>query len=165
MYLMDGSNRIMISKALNESDRLSGCTKGARRFIERRRSPFNVFSFQTVEDKDTGGIPEEFLMRYNIGGIHINTAAFEKLCSEISLQEHNVDLPMLWGTEKVKLYSGLVPVTAGVFHRIIVREGLIPHIDATKFTVRNWTDRKYYEVCTDKAVYELIDAKAKQALA
>ena len=47
MYLMDGSHRIMISKALNESDRLSGCSKGARRFITRE-TPFNVFSFQTV---------------------------------------------------------------------------------------------------------------------
>jgi hypothetical protein len=163
MYLMDGNNRIMISKALNESDRLSGCTKGARRFVEHRSLPFNVFNFQTVDDKDTGGMPEEFLMRYNIGGIHINQAAFQKLCSEISLQEHTVELPMLWGLQKVKLYSGLVPVTAGVFHRIIVREGVIPHINATEFTVTNWTDRNYYEICTDKAVYNMLDPKAVPA--
>lgn len=160
MYLMDGNSRIMISKALNESDRLSGCTKGARKFVERRSIPFNVFSFQTVEDKDTGGIPEEFLMRFNIGGIHINVAAFEKMRSEISLREHVVDLPMLWGMQKVKLYSGLVPVAPGVFHRIVVREGIIPHIDATAFTIKNWTDRKYYEVCTAKSVYDLIDQQA-----
>lgn len=159
MYLMDGSNRIMISKALNESDRLSGCTKGAKKFVAGRSLPFNVFSFQTVDDKDTGGIPEEFLMRYNIGGIHINVAAFEKLRKEISLQEHQVDLPMLWGMQKVKLYSGLVPIAQGVFHKILLREGLIPHIDAEKFTVKRWTDRRYYEVCTTLAAYELIGEK------
>ena len=160
MYLMDGSSRIMISKALNESDRLSGCTKGARRFVGRRSVPFNVFSFQTVDDKDTGGIPEEFLMRFNIGGIHINVEAFEKLRSEISLQEHVIEMPMLWGMQKVMLYSGLVPVAPGVFHRIVVREGVIPESDATEFTVKNWTSRRYYEVCTSQAVYNMIDERA-----
>src|SRR5436853_4424303 len=43
MYLMDGSSRIMISKALNESDRLSSCTKGARKYMEGKQTPFNVF--------------------------------------------------------------------------------------------------------------------------
>jgi hypothetical protein len=33
MYLMDGSHRIMISKALNESARLYGCSKGARKYL------------------------------------------------------------------------------------------------------------------------------------
>lgn len=157
MYLMDGTTRIMISKALNESDRLSSCTKGARKYITSRTTPFNVFSFQTVEDADTGGMPDEFLMRYNIGGIHINAVAFEKLQQEISLQEHVFDLPMLWGLQKVKLYSGLVPVAAGVFHRIVIREGIIPHINASDFTVKRWTNLRYYEVCTNRYVYELVE--------
>jgi len=163
MYLMDGNNRIMISKALNESDRLSGCTKGAKKLISGRNIPFNVFSFQTVDDKDTGGIPEEFLMRYNIGGIHINVAAFEKLRTEIKLEEHVIELPMLWGMQKVKLYSGLVPVAAGVFHKIVVREGIIPHINATEFTAKAWTERKYYEVCTTQAVYDMVADRAGAA--
>lgn len=154
MYLMDGNNRIMISKALNESDRLSGCSKGSRKYIADKNVPFKVFSFQTVDDKDTGGIPDEFLMRYNVGGIHINEVAFQKLQQEISLQEQTIRFPMLWGPQDVKLFTGLVPVTAGVFHRIIVREGIIPRIDATNFTLTNWTDRKYYEICTSQLVYD-----------
>jgi hypothetical protein len=67
---------------------------------------------------------------------------------------------MLWGTQKVMLYSGLVPVAPGVFHRIVVREGVIAHIDATEFTVKNWTSRRYYEVCTSQAVYNMIDERA-----
>lgn len=158
MYLMDGNNRIMISKALNESDRLSGCTKGSRRYLQGRSLPFSVFSFQTVEDSDTGGIPDEFLMRYNVGGIHINEVAFSKLRQEISLQEHLLELPMLWGTQPVRLYSGLVPVAADVFRRIVIREGIIPHINATDFTVKRWTERKYYEVCTAQEIYELVES-------
>ncbi len=87
-------------------------------------------------------------------------AAFEKLRSEISLSEHVVEIPMLWGMQKVKLYSGLVPVAPGVFHRIVVREGVIPHINAAEFTVKNWTERKYYEVCTAKSVYAMVDERA-----
>ena len=113
MYLMDGSSRIMISKALNESDRLSGCTKGARRFVGRRSVPFNVFSFQTVDDKDTGGIPEEFLeCASTLAASTSMSRRSKKLRSEISLQEHVIEMPMLWGMQKVMLYSGLVPVGA-----------------------------------------------------
>jgi hypothetical protein len=153
MYLMDGSHRIMISKALNESDRLSGCSKGARRFITRE-TPFNVFSFQTVDDSDTGGMPDEFLVRYNIGGIHINSVAFEKLRKEISLREHVIEVPMIWGPEKVKLYSGVVPVERGIFHKILLREGTIARVDGSTFAFEGWTDKKFYEVVVNDALYE-----------
>lgn len=158
MYLMDGSNRIMISKALNESDRLSSCTKGARKFLAGADSLFNVFSFQSVDDEDTGGMPEEFLVRYNIGGVHINQPAFEKLKKEISLQPHELKLPMLYGEEIVRLYSGLVPLPSGSFQRIVVREGRTPHIDARDFSLKRWTDRPYFEVCTNAAIYEYLES-------
>ena len=160
MYLLDGSSRIMISKALNESDRLSSCNKGARRFLADCESLFNVFSFKTVEDEDTGGNPDEFLMRYNVGGIHINQAAFEKLQQEISLQSHQLAIPTLWDKENVQLYTGLVPVGGDIFHRIVIREGLIPRIDASDFSFLSWTDRRYYEVCTHPTVYEYCDTAA-----
>lgn len=161
MYLMDGSSRIMISPALNLSDRLSSCHKGARQFVGGHRLPFNVFCFKTIADEDTAGNADEFLMRYNIGGIHINEAAFNRLRAEISLQEHVLQLPMIWGPQKVNFYSGLVPVAPGVFHPIVVREGVIPHISAADFSVKAWTDRRYYEVCVNEAVYEMIQqAKA-----
>jgi hypothetical protein len=153
MYLMDGSHRIMISKALNESDRLSGCSKGARRFVTRE-TPFSVFSFQTVDDADTGGMPDEFLVRYNIGGIHINSVAFEKLRKEISLQEHVIEVPMIWGPEKIKLYSGVVPVERGIFHKILVREGTIARVDGSTFAFEGWTDKKFYEVVVNDSLYE-----------
>ena len=86
MYLMDGSTRIMISRALNDSDRLSSCNRGARRFLADSESLFNVYSFKTVEDEDTGGNPDEFLMRFNVGGVNLNEAAFRALQQEISLQ-------------------------------------------------------------------------------
>lgn len=163
MYLMDGTSRIMISKALNESDRLSSCSKAARRYAGLDQNPFNVFAFKTVDDAQTGGTPEEFLIRYNIGGVHINHAAFQKLQHEIKLQLNEVELPGLWGKERIRLYSGLVPVgtangTAS-FHKIIVREARIPHVNAPDMSLREWTDGRYYEVCTNSRVYDLMDSR------
>ncbi|MEO6119405.1 MAG: hypothetical protein ABIP12_01845 [Terriglobales bacterium] len=164
MYLMDGTHRIMISKALNESDRLSGCSKGARKYLANAEAmPFNVYSFQTVEDEATGGIPDEFLIRYNIGGIHINRAAFEKLKQEISLKEHAIEMPMQFGHQKVHLYSGMVPVAQGIFHKIIIREASIPHVDFQNYSLKKWTDKKYYEVVVNESVYAQLEKEFQTA--
>lgn len=163
MYLMDGNKKIMISKALNESDRLSSCSKGVRRLLEDRELLFNVFSFKTVEDENTGGNPDEFLMRYNIGGIHINEAAFCKLRTEISLQAFDLQVPMIWSKTTVRVYAGVVPLSQGSFHHIVVREGNIAHVDARDFSLKQITDRHYYEVCTHPRIYQAIESVANMA--
>ena len=157
MYLMDGNSRIMISRALNVSDRLSSCNKGARRFLAPGQGLFNIYLFKTVDDANTGGNPDEFLMRYNVGGVNVEQDAFLALADEISLQRHDVELPNLWDNEIVHLYSGLVPLGGGMFHRIVIREANIPHIDASDFSFKSWTPHKYYEVCTSDAIYEYIE--------
>ncbi|HWR13185.1 MAG TPA: hypothetical protein VN577_00035 [Terriglobales bacterium] len=160
MYLMDGEHRIMISKALNESDRLASCNKGARKTFDIPDSTFNVYCVQTVDDKDTGGNPDEFLMRYNVGGVHMSEEAFQKLGTEISLELFEIELPTYWGKERVRLYSGLVPVAPEVFHRIIVRESKVARVGAD-FKITNWTDRLYYEVCTNESLYENLEIRLK----
>jgi hypothetical protein len=147
----------MISKALNESDRLSSCSKGLRQALEALPLFFNVFSFKTVDDENTGGNPDEFLLRYNVGGIHINEAAFCKLATEISLRTHDLKLPGIWQTHNVRLYSGVVPIGQGLFHKIVVREGFVAHIDARDFSLKQYTDRTYYEVCTNPKIYQAVD--------
>ena len=161
MYLMDGDHRIMISKALNESDRLASCNKGARRVFDTPGHLFNIYNVQTVDDADTGGNPDEFLMRYNVGGVHINEETFSKLSTEISLEILDIELPTFWGKESVRLLTGLVPVAPEVFHRVIVREAKTPRINATDFSVKHWTDRLYYEVCTSDAIYEMVEIRLK----
>ncbi len=158
MYLMDGDSRIMISAALNESDRLSSCSRSARRFLADIEGLFNVYALETVEEADTAGSPEEFLVRYNLGGIHISAAAFEKLQREISLQVQELELPTLWPGEEFRLYSGLVPVTPGSFHRVVVRRARVPHIDPRDFSLKRWTSQVYYEVCANPAIYEYVES-------
>jgi hypothetical protein len=157
MYLMDGGTRIMISEALNESDRLSSCSRPARRVLPLG-GPFNVYAFQMIRDNPSEDT-DEALTLYNVSGIQMSGAAFYELQHEISLQRHEAQMPQIWENEQMRVHSGLVPLEGGVFHRIIIREGRIPRIDARDFSVRGWTDRSYYEVCTSPAIYEMIQEK------
>ena len=153
LYLVDGSSRIMISQALNDSDRLSSCSRLTRKLLTAP-GIFNVYAFQT----DEGGEGEEMQLRYNIGGIHLGHSAFEQLKQEISLEQRNLELPMLWEHELVTLFAGLVPLMSGAFHKIIVREGMVPRVDARTLELKTWTDLHYYEVCTSAMVYDFFEA-------
>lgn len=158
MYLMDGTSQIMISKALNESDRLSSCSRGARKHLDGIESMFNVYSFQTMESPSSDFTSDEFLVRYNVGGININEAAFLKLKQEISLQAIDRTLHTLWDTEDVRLYSGMVPLGQETFRRLVVREGRIARIDPLNFSFKSWTHQNYYEVCTHPSIYEYVES-------
>jgi hypothetical protein len=97
-------------------------------------------------------------LRYNIGGIHINAAAFHKLRSEISLQAFDVQVPMIWDKTAVRVYAGMVPLSQGSFHQIVIREGRIAHVDARDFSLKRITDSYYYEVCTHPKIYQAIES-------
>ncbi len=157
LYLMDGDQRIMISDALNVSDRLSSCNKQARKAMEPLEMLFNVYAFQMVSDADAGENADEFMMSYNLNGIRINEAAFFKLQKEISLQPCHLDVPSLWGSEQYQLFAGVVPLDNGVFRKIVVRKSYIPQVDPRTSAFRRWTDRAYYEVCSNSAVYAMLE--------
>jgi len=159
LYLMDGEKRIMISDALNESDRLSSCNKRARKAMEPLDSPFHVYAFQIVSDADAGEAAEDFVMSFNLGGIRLSAAAFEKLQSEISLEAIALKLPELWGNERFKLYRALVAVDNDIFRKIVLRESRVAQIDPRNFTLQKWTEKSYYEVCTDPAIYTALDGE------
>jgi hypothetical protein len=160
MYLLDGEQRIMISDALNESDRLSSCNKRMRKPVEALSSPFNVYSFQTISDGDAAESPDDFIMKYNLNGIRMSEAAFRRLQQEISLEPCKLKLPRLWGSEDFALLYGLVPLGNGIFHQIIVRESRMPQIDPRDFSLQHWTERSYYEVCSNPAIYAALESKA-----
>lgn len=163
MYLLDGEQRIMISDALNESDRLSSCNKRMRKPVEGLSSPFNVYAFQTISDGDAAESPDDFIMKYNLNGVRMSEAAFKRLQQEISLEPCKLQLPKLWGSESYALYYGLVPLGNGIFHQIIVRQSHMPQIDPRDFSLQHWTERCYYEVCSNPAIYAALEAKASTA--
>ena len=157
LYLMDGEQHIMISDALNESDRLSSCNKRVRKTVETLESLFNVYAFQTVSDADVGENADDFIMSYNLNGIRISEAAFRKLTREISLRAAVIDIPSVWVNDRSKLHSGLVPVDNEIFRKIVVRESQIPQIDPRNSALRRWTERSYYEVCSNPAIYKILE--------
>ena len=161
LYLMDGEHQIMISEALNESDRLSSCNKRARRVMESQAGPFHVYAFQAAE-LDADGNSEDVIISFNLGGIRMNEAAFRKLREEITLEPLKVRLPaQLASSDKgeYKLFSATVPVDHDIFRKIVVRESRIPRINSADFSIQGWTDRLYYEVCTDPAIYAALEKR------
>jgi len=155
---MDGDSRIMISKALNLSDRLSSCSKIARRLFEQNASPFNVFLLQTLMDDTSAEEGEELLVRYNMNGIELNEEGFQKLSSEISLAPMGGNFPFPWGKDRAQLYFGEVPLGESL-EPIVIRKGLVRQL-LPGGKIGTPGNRAYYEVCTDPKLQELARKKA-----
>jgi hypothetical protein len=41
----------------------------------------------------------------------------------------------------------------------VVRQSRVPRINVEDFSVQDWTERFYYEVCTDPAIYAALEKK------
>jgi hypothetical protein len=162
LYLMDGEHQIMISEALNKSDRLSSCNKQARKVMDALAGPFHVYAFQASDEAQAVDGTEDSIISYNLGGIRMNEAAFRKLQQEITLQPLQVKFSAsspLSDKGEYRLFSGQVPVDRDIFRKVVVRESRVPRIDPKDFSVQGWTERSYYEVCTDPAIYAALEKK------
>jgi hypothetical protein len=155
-YWTDGESRIMISKALNLSDRLSGCAKLAKRMLSGQKTHFSVFQFLTAMEGASSEELDEFLVRFNLNGIELNEEGFQKLAEEISLDTFSTPLEMPWGKEEVSLYYGEVPMGESV-ELIVVRKGLARQLLPDGKIGRS-SDHNYYEICTSQALCDLIAA-------
>lgn len=155
-YWTDGESRIMISKALNLSDRLSGCTKLARRMLAEQKSSFSIFHFlQTMQGASAEEL-DEFLVRYNRNGIELNEEGFQKLSEEISLESVETKLDLPWGKETMTLYYGEVPMGDSV-ELLVLRKGAA-HELASDGKIGKRSEHVYYEVCTAPALFNLVAA-------
>jgi hypothetical protein len=170
LYLMDGEHRIMISDAINDSDRLSSCSKQVRKKIAPDAGVFQVYSVQiggagNNNNNDSASAEagaEEMRLNYNVGGICLSEAAFHKLQQEISLSScaANSGEPEFaglftgpWIDEQREFFLGTVPIANGVFRKIAIRKNRIAQVDVRDLSILHWTDRWYYEVCANPAVY------------
>ena len=154
---MDGDSRIMISRALNLSDRLSSCSKMAKRLFRTNPSPFNVYLLQTLMEDAVEDEGEELLVRYNLNGVELNEEGFQKLSREISVAPMGGNFPMPWGKERVQLYFGEVPLGDSL-EPIVIRKGFVRQLlPGGKIGAQG--NRPYYEVCTDPKLLELARKK------
>jgi hypothetical protein len=189
LYLVDGEHRIMISEAINESDRLSSCSKRFRKKLAPDAGIFQVYSVQIGGGGNQGsnGNPhdsvtadaEEMRLNYNVGGICLSEAGFRKLQQEISLSpwaanasEAGFSGPGLsapgfsgpWIDEQCEIFVGTVPLANGLFRQLAIRKNRIAQVDVRDLSILQWTDRWYYEVCANPAVYAALPGE-KAALA
>jgi hypothetical protein len=185
LYLMDGEHRIMISDAINESDRLSSCNKRVRKKLAPDAGVFQVYSVQiggggnhnNDSASDEAGA-EEMRLNYNVGGICLSEAAFRKLQQEISISpwQANLSEPGLneprfsgpgftgpWIDEQCEFFTGTVPIANGVFRKIVIRKNRIAQVDVRDLSILHWTDRWYYEVCANPAVYAALQDEQSAA--
>ncbi len=155
-YWTDGESRIMISKALNLSDRLSGCAKLAKRMLSGQKTHFSVYQFLTAMKGASPEELDEFLVRFNMNGIELNEEGFQKLSEEISLDSVETKLEMPWGKENVKLFYGEVPIGESV-ELLVLRKGLAREL-LPEGKIGIASSHPYYEVCTSPALYDLVAA-------
>lgn len=168
LYLMDGEHRIMISDAINESDRLSSCSKRVRKKLAADAGVFQVYSVQiggganSAHDSAETGI-EEMRLNYNVGGICLSENAFHKLQLELSLspwpESSGPPFEGPWFDEQCEFFIGTVPVANGIFRKIAVRRSRIAQVDVRDLSILQWTDRYYYEVCANPSVYAALPAE------
>jgi hypothetical protein len=158
---MDGDSRIMISRALNLSDRLSSCSKIARRLVVDNQSPFRVFVFQTMLEGAAEEEAQELLIRFNVGGILLNEEGFQKICEEISLTTVEAAFALPWGEEQVQIFFGEVPVGNGL-EKIALRKGFVRYL-LPGGGFGGPSHMTYYEVCANPRIVELAEALARAA--
>jgi hypothetical protein len=160
-YWMDGESRIMISRALNLSDRLSGCAKLTRRLLAGQSSHFSVFQFVTAMEGISEEEADEFLVRFNLNGVELNEEGYQKLSEEISLETIETKLEMPWGKEPVILYYGEVPIGESI-ELLVLRKGFAREL-LPDGRIGRRSDHVYYEVCTSPALYALVEALLRTA--
>jgi hypothetical protein len=152
-YWTDGESKIMISKALNLSDRLSGCAKLAKRLLAGQKTDFALFQFLTAMEGASAEELDEFLVRYNMNGIELNEEGFLKLSEEISLEPVEMSVQTPWGKEQTTLYWGEVPM-GGSMEVLLLRKAVARQL-LPDGKIGPATDHNYYEVCTSPVLYEL----------
>jgi hypothetical protein len=155
-YWTDGDSRIMISKALNLSDRLSGCAKLAKRMLAGQKTHFSVFQFLNTMEGASAEELDEFLVRFNHNGIELNEEGFQKLSEEISLETIETKLDMPWAKQNVTLYYGEVPLGESV-ELLVLRKAFARQL-LPDGKIGGPTTHPYYEVCTSPALYDLVAA-------
>jgi hypothetical protein len=164
----------MISDDINESDRLSSCSKRVRKKLGPDAGVFQVYSVliggggNNKKNDNTDAGVEEMRLNYNVGGICLSEAAFRKLRQEISLSPWAANLrePGFtgpWIHEQREFFVGTVPIANGAFRKIVIRKNRIAQVDVRDLSILRWTDRYYYEVCANPAVYAALPSEKSAA--
>jgi hypothetical protein len=147
-FLYDGDQRIMISSAIGNADRLSSCSWKLRKKYEYQKTLLtHVIVFQQAVDDEFKGEKGMTTFRYNLNGIELEKEAFEKLRSEIALQTFKIRLPD--EPQDMLFFRGEYPDAKGDTNEVVIREGI----------VRLWQENSEQYPLTNTVFYEVVSNK------
>jgi hypothetical protein len=162
-YLFDGETPIMISSAIGKADRTSSCSWMLRKQRSqpgaRVSTQLNVEVYEIPEGDPLRGEKGEVELRYNVNGIELDAAGFEKLKQEIALQ--SFEMAVAGAPEPVTFHAGRFPDTKGTMHRLIVREGRIRFFDRQSVNGGAENGQVFYEVVANDQLIAAVSEKLK----
>ncbi len=155
-FLFDEDKPIMISSAIGQADRLSSCSWKLREHLDP--APFNVAVYRLAyaeQDPDEKG---QQVIRYNVNGILLEEAAFEKLGKEIQLRQTSLDI----NGEAVIFHVGRYPDKLGQVRDLVVRQARIELWSGEAALADARSQRSFYEVISDRRIISQALEKSRQ---
>jgi len=146
-YLYDEDRSIMISGAIGDADRMSGCSWVLREEIQK--GLFNIDVLRIADGKAEKG---QQYIRYNVNGILLDDASFSKLRDEITLKSVRMKL----NGKQYLFHVGQYPDTNGRKKDLIIREGKVGIWKDAQVHEDPDTDEVYYEVVVNRKVTSLV---------
>jgi len=140
LFLFDEDRPIMISSAIGDADRMSGCSWRLRETYDSGN--FNVGAMLMSEDDRQKGEKGQELIRYNVNGIVVDDAAFAKLEKEV----HFTLLKAKLADREEVFYVGQYPDVAGKERDLVIRRGKVGLLKEDKVDAAYDTGQFYYEV-------------------
>jgi hypothetical protein len=161
LFLFDEERPIMISPAIGDADRMSSCSWRLRESFES--SEFNVAVLEISEDDRQRGEKGQAHVRYNVNGIVLDDAAFNKLKTEISLKRLKINI----GDSSETMYVGSFPDTRGKERHLVIRQGLIGLWQGEEVHRGQDESKMFFEVLPNSKlasqVIELVRSQAAKA--
>jgi len=158
-YLYDEKRRIMISSAINQADRLSSCSSGIRRPLEKNGLRNNHIEVMLAKRAGPSRDEDESdkLIRYNVNGIELDAPSFFKLKKELVLRRVKLRIE---GSQLIEHYHiGRYPDLKGLIHWVIVREAPVRLWNGEQLGEAEPSGRHFYEVITDPKTVSKIKTK------
>lgn len=152
-FLYDGDRQIMISPAINLADRLSSCARLLR--SDEFAGGFKPFRVEVLLPAESAALPvasKADVVRYNVNGIELDQAAFNKLKHELVLQ--HMDLKV--AGRAMRFHVGRYPDRSGRIQWLVVRESNMRLWKAGRILRNEARNRRFYEVLVEPSLVNRI---------
>jgi hypothetical protein len=148
-FLFDEGRPLMISAAINSSDRLSGSS--SRLMASGFAPESGAFRVAVVSDPaaEPRAAGDGDLLRWNVNGIRVGQEAFFKLQRELRLQQVRVPGDELGGS---LFFTGAYSDMVGRRHWLVLRYGPVRVWDGSRVGEIDPRRRHFFEVIADEAL-------------